>query len=85
MTETAHFPGGSEPPPPNTWFPDHTSVHISKGSSINSAVFIGLTVASNGHTHQQTDTHTNRYICNYMPHHHCLNVTRPNSGTVTLT
>jgi len=54
-------PWGGSGPPPDAWFHGPTQVHNPNSISIGSAIFVGLTVASN----RQTDPH---YICSKRPH-----------------
>jgi len=57
-------------PSSNTWFLWPTRVHIPNGISIGSAVFAGLTVATDQSTDRQTETP--RYsVCNNRPRLHC--------------
>jgi len=61
---------GNSGPPTNTWFLGPTQVHVANGISIGSSVFAGLKVATNRHTHTQTDhatrVATSRILC-YAP------------------
>jgi len=64
-------------PSSNTWFLWSTRVHNPNGILIGSAVFAGLTVATDQPTDRQTDTP--RYsVCNNRPHLHCSGM-QPNN------